>query len=377
MTESDWLKGKDVDAMLAAVVDRLSPRKWLLLACATVRRVWELLPEGDFRQAIVWLEDHAGSEIPAETANEWRARVDAAQPAAIEAAQAAQRLAVLGADPDADENEFRESDARRTNPAVPLFRGATHSAAAAIESAGEAVEHACAAVRVLFSHSDEPRLANARMTCVQALTNHARSGIEATLALELKAHGDEIADRGVAKNVRLWQSEAIETVNKMTEIAGNRSAELEEQKQKGDAKALARFLIEQVGNPFQDYRFESQWRTDSVVGIARAIDEDRAVDRYIFLADALLDADCDEEAILRHCRGTEKHATEPPIHFRGCWVIDLIMQHDTDVFARPRLTEARQPAPAERLGLAFPAGLFDIGLDLDDDDEDEPLPDEE
>jgi hypothetical protein len=36
------------------------------------------------------------------------------------------------------------------------------------------------------------------------------------------------------------------------------------------------------------------------------------------LADALQDAECDNAAILDHCRG-------PGPHVRGCWVVDLVL----------------------------------------------------
>jgi hypothetical protein len=36
------------------------------------------------------------------------------------------------------------------------------------------------------------------------------------------------------------------------------------------------------------------------------------------LADALLDAGCDEDALITHCR------SEGP-HVRGCWGVDLIL----------------------------------------------------
>src|SRR5438067_305851 len=52
--------------------------------------------------------------------------------------------------------------------------------------------------------------------------------------------------------------------------------------------------------------------------IAEGIYAERAFDRLPILADALLDAGCDDEAILSHCR------TDGP-HVRGCWVIDLIL----------------------------------------------------
>jgi hypothetical protein len=52
--------------------------------------------------------------------------------------------------------------------------------------------------------------------------------------------------------------------------------------------------------------------------LARGIYDDRAFDRLPILADALIDAGCDDEAILGHCRG-------PGPHVRGCWVADLVL----------------------------------------------------
>jgi hypothetical protein len=69
-------------------------------------------------------------------------------------------------------------------------------------------------------------------------------------------------------------------------------------------------------NPFRPVAFDARWRTADVLGIARGIYEDRAFDRLPLLADALMDAGCDQEGILAHCRSEEPHV-------RGCWVVDL------------------------------------------------------
>jgi hypothetical protein len=60
------------------------------------------------------------------------------------------------------------------------------------------------------------------------------------------------------------------------------------------------------------------WNDATIPKIARGIYEERAFDRLPVLHDALLDAGCDDEAILAHCRGAGPHV-------RGCWVIDLIL----------------------------------------------------
>jgi hypothetical protein len=73
-----------------------------------------------------------------------------------------------------------------------------------------------------------------------------------------------------------------------------------------------------VGNPFQPTILDPRWRTADTLGLARGIYEDRAFDRMPLLADALMDAGCDDEPILSHCR------TGGP-HVRGCWVVDLLL----------------------------------------------------
>ena len=70
--------------------------------------------------------------------------------------------------------------------------------------------------------------------------------------------------------------------------------------------------------PFRPGEFAPHWRTDNVVALARTIYEERCFDRLPILADALLDAGCDSEAILSHCRSSGSHV-------RGCWVIDLLL----------------------------------------------------
>jgi hypothetical protein len=61
------------------------------------------------------------------------------------------------------------------------------------------------------------------------------------------------------------------------------------------------------------------WNNGTVLRIATGIYEERAFERLPVLADALLDAGCDDEAMLEHCREQEG------VHTRGCWVIDLIL----------------------------------------------------
>ena len=72
------------------------------------------------------------------------------------------------------------------------------------------------------------------------------------------------------------------------------------------------------GNPFRPVAFDPRWRSADAVGLARGIYEDRAFDRLPLLADALMDAGCDDDQVISHCR------SEGP-HVRGCWVLDLVL----------------------------------------------------
>jgi hypothetical protein len=73
--------------------------------------------------------------------------------------------------------------------------------------------------------------------------------------------------------------------------------------------------------PFRRVRLEPAWlaaNDGAVPTLARAIyDEGRWTDLPI-LGDALEEAGCDDADLLGHCRGGGRH-------YRGCWVVDLIL----------------------------------------------------
>ena len=79
-----------------------------------------------------------------------------------------------------------------------------------------------------------------------------------------------------------------------------------------------------LGNPFQPPTKPSAWLVPSVVSIAQAAYEERAlpsgeldVARLAVLSDALEEAGCSDD-ILTHLRG-------PVPHVRGCWALDLLL----------------------------------------------------
>ena len=73
-----------------------------------------------------------------------------------------------------------------------------------------------------------------------------------------------------------------------------------------------------VGNPFRPVAFDPRWRTEDTLGLARGIYHERAFARLPLLADALMDAGCDDDRLVGHCRWAGPHA-------RGCWVVDLVL----------------------------------------------------
>lgn len=325
MTETDWWAGGRPDDLLDACEGRMTPRRWRLLGAAFLRRRWDVVPEGTLRDAVEFLETHA-DEPAAAIAPKWQSAIDDATP-----------LAVLKAEADAAElvrtAAMETVDEPVSNaPAVPLFVAAARYAATAAAIAARPVELAAEAVRHLF---DEPGRAATLLVANRiedALIARAAVGRAVSTALRLKQQGDEHADASAsAKNKRLERAKAEEIVRRVQEQEDNRMADVEAA-DRAVRKALPRFLHELVGNPFGDYRFEASWRTETAIGLARAIDEERAFDRMPILADALLDADCDSEAVLRHLRGTEKHATEKATHARGCWVLDRILRPDDPLF---------------------------------------------
>jgi hypothetical protein len=89
-----------------------------------------------------------------------------------------------------------------------------------------------------------------------------------------------------------------------------------------ERKAHAALLRDIFGNPFAATpRIDTsalRWNDGCVVRIAEGIYEERAFERMGVLHDALLDAGCNSDDILSHCREQGGHA-------RGCWLLDLLL----------------------------------------------------
>jgi hypothetical protein len=95
-----------------------------------------------------------------------------------------------------------------------------------------------------------------------------------------------------------------------------------------EEKFLVDLLVDIHGNPLRPVAFDPGWRTGQVEGLARSAYEERSlpggeldVARLAVLADALVDAGCNNWDILSHLRG-------PGPHVRGCWALDLVLARE-------------------------------------------------
>jgi hypothetical protein len=88
-----------------------------------------------------------------------------------------------------------------------------------------------------------------------------------------------------------------------------------------EKRAQCALLRDVFGNPFRPVRAEPAWLAwdgGTVAKLAHAIYDGRRFSELPYLGDALEEAGCADETVLRHCRG-------PGPHVRGCWVLDLLL----------------------------------------------------
>lgn len=102
----------------------------------------------------------------------------------------------------------------------------------------------------------------------------------------------------------------------------------------------AQLLREIIGNPFSPVALDTSLQTPLILSIARAtedLNENGYLDpvRLAILADALEEAGCTEEVLLRHLRGEQIVCDQfdsqtwwwEPIdnHVPGCWAVDCVL----------------------------------------------------
>jgi len=353
MTETDWLKGKSADLMLDFLGDRLAPRQWRFLTCGLVRRVGDLLPDGPLTEVIDWVELHADETLKAKDREKRTAKLQAAVETAAAHVEEGMRAIVKAADPDSgNQPPGSAPDPDSILPSRLLFDAASRHAFQAVTISMTAARSAAQAAMNVLLDPGEESFGLVQEQVQEALAQKNAGSEGANNALKLKATGDEFADNYNPRNVRLDRSKAVAYVNKIEE---NFSGADPERAERSIRKHVAKLLHEIVGNPFRKIRFEDGWRTADAKALAKGIFDDRAFDRLPILADALLDADCDEEALLRHCRGTELHLkelNEAQPHSRGCWVVELVLGR-WQPLKPPKPSKAKKPKVPDWLNLDF------------------------
>jgi hypothetical protein len=143
-----------------------------------------------------------------------------------------------------------------------------------------------------------------------------RAAAKAALAAELEAARHEQGPEGLAawyaadaavmlSGTGEWDASAVSAVSfKLTMVLGRaRQAEV---------------IRELFGNPFRPVESAVDWRSEQVVVLARTVYANRDFSDMPLLAEALQQVGCAETSVLAHCR-------QPAPHYRGCWVVDLIL----------------------------------------------------
>jgi hypothetical protein len=199
---------------------------------------------------------------------------------------------------------------------------------------------ACACCRLTWNLLTDPRLRHAVEVAewfaeAQTGKDELKMAYEAarglafgTLTPDAPGHRERIA-AGMAREAA--HSQAFSAASAMmtypVSLAG--SYRVSEQEREAVLRGLLRCVL---GNPFRPSPVLSAtvlaWNDGTVRRIAEGIYEERRMPegtldtgRLAILADALIDAGCDSEDLIQHCR-------EPGPHVRGCWAVDLILRKE-------------------------------------------------
>jgi hypothetical protein len=265
VTEAEWCECREPDEMLDFLRETggVSHRKRELFGCACVRRVWALLADPRSRHGVATREEHLERDMP---------------PKELAEACTAARIAW--------------SEARRAG-----FRLASGIDQCAVE-AGPTWATGAASCATLGNCKLAAELASRGVACTNGGSTQVTHDAErATPGSTLSAFNDAMR----------WE-------------AGYDA----------ERAVQAALLCDIFGPaPFRRLRPPSaslvSWNDGTVRRITEAVYEHRQLPfgtldnaRLAILADALLDAGCDDEALMAHCR------TAGP-HVRGCWGVDLIL----------------------------------------------------
>jgi hypothetical protein len=275
VAERDGLECDDPAQVLARLDGRASRRKLRLFGCASLRRVWHLLPNERCRRAVATAEAHADGLADAEGLRE--------------AHRAARQAAA----------EWRQARTGSGPGRAAILQAQRASALAGLGRAAGRVQRLTASAAALGAAAGTGRRERVKLLGAwRKLAAVTPAGLEAALwqALALPAWRAVRADQEVAR--RAWAAG----------LAAERAAQC----------GLLRDLL---GGPSRAVRLDPSWLAwggRAVRKMAEVIYEEGQFEDLPVLADALEEAGCADPDILNHCRA-------PGVHVRGCWVVDLLL----------------------------------------------------
>jgi hypothetical protein len=130
-------------------------------------------------------------------------------------------------------------------------------------------------------------------------------------------------------------------------------------------EALAKVVRDLFVYPVESVPSVDAWLTPTVVALAEVIDARGSFEDMPVLGDALEDAGCADEDVLHHCRHESRH-------FRGCWVLDALLQRRAgcwrDAYRAVDRARAAEVPPEKvrdvlRPSAEFPGGHFLVGTE--------------
>jgi hypothetical protein len=104
-------------------------------------------------------------------------------------------------------------------------------------------------------------------------------------------------------------------------IPGENEATINAAASAAECRRQANLLREVFGNPFRPVQINPDWLSVSsgaAGAMAQVIDADHRFEELPYLADALMDAGCNDVVLLEHLR-------QPTGHVRGCWALDALL----------------------------------------------------
>jgi hypothetical protein len=287
VTDSEWRNATDPTTMLEflRVSGNATDRKLRLFGMACCRRVWRYLTDERGRRAVDAAEGHADGVLTS---------------GIIVAVRAA-----------AHEALFEAKDAEYRAEAMAKF--------------GESIAY-CGARATFYS-------ASAALLAVSVQAGRNMAVLDAYQRDESQWRGENALGSGchswaaaavrLTERVRQYQDEGLSDHASPPPEIRERGLARGDDARRLEGEAQAHLLRDMFG--LLQYRPVAvgpevlAWNDRLVVRLARAIYDERRWSDLTILADALLDAGCQDEGILTHCR------EQGSVHVRGCWVIDLLL----------------------------------------------------